>query len=87
MWLDMLLVEALVIIIILSACLFTRYIRPLLTVISSSNVGCHIGGIAVNIFAYAVREAANKQQLLKTSVEQTSYVSYDSRLRVTILVI
>ena len=33
--------------------LFTRYIRPLLAVISSSNVGCQIGGIAVNIFAYA----------------------------------
>jgi len=38
---------------ILSPFLFTRYIRPLLTVISSSSVGCHIGGIAVNIFAYA----------------------------------
>jgi len=32
--------------------LFSRYIRPLLAVIFSSNVGCHIGGIAVNIFAY-----------------------------------
>jgi len=38
---------------ILSPLLFTRYIRPLLAEISSSNVGCHIGGIAVNIFAYA----------------------------------
>ena len=38
---------------ILSPFLFTRYIRPLLVVISSSNVGCHIGGIAVYIFAYA----------------------------------
>ena len=38
---------------ILSPFLFTRYIRPLLAVISSSNVGCHIGGIAVNTFAYA----------------------------------
>jgi len=38
---------------ILSPFLFTRYIRPLLAVISTSNVGCHIGGIAVNIFAYA----------------------------------
>ena len=38
---------------ILSQFLFTRYIRPLLAVISSSNVGCYIGGIAVNMFAYA----------------------------------
>jgi len=38
---------------ILSPFLFTRYIRPLLAVISSSNVGCNIGGTAVNIFAYA----------------------------------
>jgi len=38
---------------ILSPYLFTRYIRPLLTMIAFSSVGCHIGGIAVNIFAYA----------------------------------
>jgi len=33
--------------------LFTRYIRELLSVVSSSRIGCHIGGAAVNIFAYA----------------------------------
>ena len=39
---------------ILSPYLFTiYYVRSLLSVISSSYVGCHIGGIAVNIFAYA----------------------------------
>jgi len=38
---------------ILSPYLFTRYIRQLLFVISTSKIGCHIGGIAVNIFAYA----------------------------------
>ena len=33
--------------------LFTRYIRELLSVVSSSRIGYHIGGAAVNIFAYA----------------------------------
>ena len=33
--------------------MFTRYIRELLSVVSSSRIGCHIGGAAVNIFAYA----------------------------------
>ena len=39
--------------VILSPYLFTRYIRELLSVVSSSRIGCHIGGVAVNIFAYA----------------------------------
>jgi len=38
---------------ILSPYLFTRYIRELLSVVSSCRIGCHIGGGAVNIFAYA----------------------------------
>jgi len=38
---------------ILSPFLYTRYIRPLLAAISTNNVGYYIGGIAVNIFAYA----------------------------------
>jgi len=38
---------------ILSPYLFTRYIRDLLLVVSSSKIGCHIGGAASNIFAYA----------------------------------
>ena len=38
---------------ILSPYLFTRYIRQLLLMISTSKIGCHVGGIAANIFAYA----------------------------------
>ena len=38
---------------ILSPYLFTRYIRLLVSIISSCRVGCHIGGLAVNVFAYA----------------------------------
>jgi len=38
---------------ILSPFLYTRYIRPLLAAISTNNVGYYIGGIVVNIFAYA----------------------------------
>jgi Reverse transcriptase (RNA-dependent DNA polymerase) len=38
---------------ILSPYLFTRYIRQLLYAVSSSHIGCSIGGLAVNILAYA----------------------------------
>jgi len=38
---------------IISPYLFTRYIRVMLSTVASSRVGCHIGDIAVNIFAYA----------------------------------
>jgi hypothetical protein len=33
--------------------LFTRYVRDLLKAVNSSCIGCSIGGIFVNIFAYA----------------------------------
>jgi len=38
---------------ILSPYLFLRYIRLLLYKICVSKIGCHIGGMAVNVFAYA----------------------------------
>ena len=38
---------------VLSPYLFTRYIRLLLHTITSCRVGCNIGGLAVNILAYA----------------------------------
>ena len=38
---------------ILSPYLFSRYIRLLLYTICVSKIGCHIGGMAVNVFAYA----------------------------------
>ena len=38
---------------ILSPYLFSRYIRLLLYKISVSKIGCHIGGMAANVFAYA----------------------------------
>jgi len=38
---------------ILSPYLFSRYIRLLLYKICVSKIGCHIGGMAVNVFAYA----------------------------------
>ena len=38
---------------ILSPYLFSRYIRLLLYNISMSKIGCHIGGMAANVFAYA----------------------------------
>ena len=38
---------------VLSPYLFTRYIRDLLTVISSSGIGCKVGGHPINILAYA----------------------------------
>ena len=33
--------------------LFTRYVPPLITTIVHSRIDCNIGGIAVNILAYA----------------------------------
>ena len=38
---------------LLSPYLFSRYIRLLLYKISVSKIGCHIGGMPVNVFAYA----------------------------------
>ena len=38
---------------LLSPYLFSRYIRLLLHKISASKIGCHIGGMPVNVFAYA----------------------------------
>ena len=38
---------------ILSTYLFTRYIRELIAAIVQSNIGCNIGGVFCNIFAYA----------------------------------
>jgi len=38
---------------VLSPFLFSCYIQPLLQQISSCGIGCHIGGMATNIFAYA----------------------------------
>jgi len=38
---------------VLSPYLFTRYVRDLLKTVNSSGIGCSIGGIFVNIFAYA----------------------------------
>lgn len=38
---------------VLSPYLFTRYVRDLLMVIALSGIGCHVGGIVANIFAYA----------------------------------
>jgi exonuclease III len=38
---------------VLSPYLFTRYVRDLLKTVNSSCIGCSIGGIFVNIFAYA----------------------------------
>ena len=37
----------------LSPYLFSRYIQLLLYKLSVSKIGCHIGGMAVNVFAYA----------------------------------
>jgi len=34
-------------------CLFTRYVRPLISALSSSKLGCNIGGLFVNMLAYA----------------------------------
>ena len=38
---------------VLSPYLFTRYVRPLISIISQSRIGCNIGGLFVNILAYA----------------------------------
>lgn len=38
---------------VLSPLLFTRYIRDMLTVIESSQLGCNIGGLSLNVLAYA----------------------------------
>jgi len=38
---------------VLSPYLFTRYVRPLISSLSSSRLGCNIGGLFVNTLAYA----------------------------------
>jgi len=38
---------------LLSPALFSRYIRDLLLLVSTSGVGCNIGGLFVNVLAYA----------------------------------
>jgi len=38
---------------VLSPYLFTRFVRPLISAISQSRLGCNIGGMFVNLFAYA----------------------------------
>jgi len=38
---------------ILSPYLFTRYVRPLISAVSQSKLGCNIGGLVVNLLAYA----------------------------------
>ena len=38
---------------VLSPYLFTRFVRPLISTISQSRLGCNIGGMFVNLFAYA----------------------------------
>ena len=38
---------------VISPYLFTRYIRPLILALASSGIGCNIGGMAGNNFAYA----------------------------------
>jgi len=38
---------------VLSPYLFTRYVRPLLLTICNSQIGCNIGGLFINILAYA----------------------------------
>ena len=38
---------------VLSPYLFTRFVRPLISAISQSKLGCNIGGLFVNLLAYA----------------------------------
>jgi len=38
---------------VLSPYLFTRFVRPLISAISQSKMGCNIGGLFVNLLAYA----------------------------------
>ena len=38
---------------VLSPHLFTRYVRPLISPLTLSKLGCNIGGLFVNLFAYA----------------------------------
>jgi len=38
---------------VLSPYLFTRYVRPLISALSSSRLGCNIGGLIVNMLTYA----------------------------------
>jgi len=38
---------------VLSPYLFSRYIRGMLLTIAESRIGCYIGGLSVNILAYA----------------------------------
>jgi len=38
---------------VLSPYLFTRYVRPLISIISQSRIGCNIASLFVNILAYA----------------------------------
>jgi len=38
---------------VLSPFLFTRYVRPLITAVVQRRIGCNVGGLFVNIFAYA----------------------------------
>jgi len=37
----------------LSSYLFTRFVRPLISAISQSRLGCNVGGMFTNLFAYA----------------------------------
>jgi len=32
---------------------FTRYVRPLISAVVQSRIGCNVGGLYVNILAYA----------------------------------
>jgi len=38
---------------VLSPYLFTRFVRPLISAISQSRLGCNVGGMFTNLFAYA----------------------------------
>jgi len=38
---------------VLSPCLFNYYVRELILTIMTTNVGCNVGGVCTNIFAYA----------------------------------
>jgi len=38
---------------VLSPYLFTRFVRPLISAISQSKLGCNVGGLFVNLFVYA----------------------------------
>ena len=38
---------------VLSLFLFTRFVRPLISAITQCKIGCNIGGLFVNLLAYA----------------------------------